>query len=127
MTQPLSDTQAQRDGNTASFSAYLCAGDFVFVSGQAAVDEHGRIVPGTFEEEMRRSIENVERVLGETGLSLSNVVKVGAYIQDPADLSEYNRIYREYFRTPLPARTTLTNCLGDVVKFEIDVVAYAGE
>jgi 2-iminobutanoate/2-iminopropanoate deaminase len=120
-----SDGRVQQDGNTASFSPYVCAGDFVFVSGQASV-ENGVIVPGTFEEEVRRAIENVRKVLGETGLRLSDVVKVGAYVDDPADVPEFNRLYREYFQAPLPARTTLTGCLGGIIKFEIDVVAYAG-
>lgn len=120
------DVRVQKDANSASFSPYVCAGDFVFVSGQASVED-GVIVPGTFEEEMRRSVENVRKVLGETGLGLSDVVKVGAYVDDPADVPEFNRIYREYFRAPLPARTTLTGCFGGVIKFEIDVVAYAGE
>ncbi|GAB3009680.1 RidA family protein [Amycolatopsis acidiphila] len=121
-----SHVRVQQNGNTASFSSYVCAGDFVFVSGQASVED-GVIVPGTFEEELRRSIENVRKVLGETGLRLSDVVKVGAYVDDPADVPEFNRLYREYFREPLPARTTLTGCLGGIIKFEIDVVAYAGE
>jgi 2-iminobutanoate/2-iminopropanoate deaminase len=108
------------------FSPFVRAGGFVFVSGQAAVDENGRIVHGTFEEEMRRSVENVRRVLGEAGLGLSEVVKVCAYVQDPGDLADYNRIYPEYFPHS-PARTTLTSCLGDVVKFELDVVAHAGD
>ena len=121
-----SEVHVQRDGNTASFSPYVCAGDFVFVSGQASVED-GVIVPGTFAEEMQRSIENVRRILGETGLRLSDVVKVGAYVDDPADVPEFNRLYRQYFGHPLPARTTLTGCLGGLIKFEIDVVAYAGE
>lgn len=121
-----SDVRAQQSGNTASFSPYVCAGDFVFVSGQASVAD-GVIVAGTFEEEVCRSIENVRKVLGETGLRLSDVVKVGAYVDDPAEVPEFNRLYREYFQDPLPARTTLTGCLGGIIKFEIDVVAYAGE
>ncbi|KAA9164935.1 RidA family protein [Amycolatopsis acidicola] len=123
MTRPISETAS---GNTASFSPYYRGGDFVFLSGQAAVDENGHIVAGTFAEEMRRSIENVQTILAGLGLRLSDVVKVGAYVEDPADLPEYNRIYREYFTAPLPARTTLTNCLGGVVKFELDVIAYQG-
>lgn len=121
-----SDLRLEKDGNTASFSSYICAGDFVFVSGQASVED-GVIVPGTLEEELRRSIENVRKVLGDSGLRLSDVVKVGAYVDDPADVPEFNRLYREYFQDPLPARTTLTGCLGGLIKFEIDVVAYAGE
>lgn len=114
------------DGHTAMFRPFVRAGDLVFVSGQASVDEDGQIVPGTFEQEMRRSIENVERVLAHAGLDLWDVVKVGCYVQDPADIPEFNRIYPEYFREPRPARTTITGCLGDRIKFEIDVVADAG-
>ncbi|BCB76805.1 hypothetical protein Pflav_032150 [Phytohabitans flavus] len=54
----------------------------MFVSGQASVDEAGRIVPGTFEEEMRRSIDNVRRVLAAEGLTLADVVKVNAFVRD---------------------------------------------
>ncbi|MQA10727.1 MAG: RidA family protein [Pseudonocardiaceae bacterium] len=114
------------DGNTEMFAPYTRAGDFVFVSGQASVDENGSIVPGTFAEEMCRSIENVRRVLAEAGLGLSDVVKVNAFVHNPADVPEYNRIYPRYFLAPRPARTTIANCLNDHVKFEIDVIAYAG-
>ncbi|WP_435119109.1 RidA family protein [Amycolatopsis thermoflava] len=116
---------ARSDGHTENFSPYARAGDFVFVSGQAAVDESGKIVGGTFEEQMRLSVENVCAVLASAGLALSDVVRVGAYVQDLEDIEQYNRIYPEYFRPPRPARTTITNCLGGSVKFEIDVVAFA--
>ncbi|MBB5791650.1 Rid family hydrolase [Jiangella mangrovi] len=113
--------------DTAPFSAYVQAGPFVFVSGQASVDEAGRLVPGTFEEQMRRSIENVRRVLALAGLDLRHVVRTGCYVHDPADAPEFNRIYLEYFPPPRPARTTLTGCLTEQVRFEIDVVAFAGD
>ncbi|PXY19443.1 RidA family protein [Prauserella muralis] len=122
MVRPLGDL----DGNTASFSPFRRAGEFIFVSGQASVED-GVIVPGTFEEEMRRSIENVRRILAGQGLCLRDVVKVGAYVQYAGDVPEFNRLYREYFHPPLPARTTITSCLGDRIKFEIDVVAFGGE
>lgn len=114
------------DGNTANFSKAVRAGDLVFVSGQASVDENGQIVSGTFAEEMRRSIDNVREILAEYGLDLADVVKVNSYVQNTKDVVEYNRLYRQLFSAPLPARTTLTNCLSDAIKFEIDVVAYIG-
>lgn len=114
------------DGYTSMFRSCVRAGDFVFVSGQAAVDESGRLVPGSFAEQMRRAIENVQRVLAGLGLTLADVVRVGSYVRDPEDLAEYNRIYAEYFAPPRPARTTLTGCLTDRIAFEIDVVAYTG-
>ena len=108
------------------FPPAVRAGEFVYVSGQASVDETGAIVGGTFAEEMHRSIENVRRVLDAEGLALSDVVKVNAYVHDPADLAEYNRLYPEYFPWPRPARTTITSCLTDAIKFELDVVAHTG-
>jgi 2-iminobutanoate/2-iminopropanoate deaminase len=119
-------TDVSRDGNTAMFSPWVRAGDFVFVSGQASVDENGQIVSGTFADEMRRSMENVRRILADVGLTLADVVKVNAYVHDPLDVAEYNQIYPEYFAAPRPARTTLTSCLNDRIKFEIDVVAHVG-
>lgn len=122
----MTQTSALRDGNTANFSRSVRAGEFLFVSGQASVDGNGMVVPGTFAEEMRRSVANVRDILAEYHLDLSDVVKVNAYLQDAADLSEYNVLYRSFFSAPLPARTTITNCLTEAIKFEIDVIAYAG-
>jgi 2-iminobutanoate/2-iminopropanoate deaminase len=104
------------------FSPAIITGDWVFVSGQASVDDQGAIVNGSFEEEMHRSMRNLEVVLNAAGCSLTDVVAVRAYVHDPADLAEFNALYREYFTNPLPARTTLTSCLGPI-KFEIDVTA----
>lgn len=117
---------AQRDGNTANFSPSVQAGGFVFVSGQASVDESGQIVPGSFAEEMDRSVSNVKRILAERNLGLSDVVRVNCYLQDTADAPEFNRLYPQYFSVPLPARTTIAGCLSDQIKFEIDVIAYSG-
>lgn len=108
------------------FSPAVKAGEFVFVSGQASVDENGKLVPDTFEGEVRRSFENVKRILAAAGLTLSDVVQVRSYVRDPADLPEYNRIYRDYFTPPFPARSTITNCLPESMRFEVDVVAYCG-
>lgn len=112
-------------GNTSNFRAAVRAGDFVFVSGQASVDEAGAIVPGTFAEEMDRSIANVARVLADHGVRFDQIVRVTSYVRDAADLAEYNRRYRDHFAAPLPARTTLTGCLPDTIRFEIDVIAHA--
>ena len=108
------------------FSPGMRAGDFVFVSGMASADEHGKLIPDTFENEARRTYQNVERVLKAAGLDFSRVVQVRCYLAQQSDWDEHNRIYREYFKEPFPARTTLIGCLGGLVKYEVDVVAYAG-
>jgi len=105
------------------FSAAVEANGFIFVSGQASVDNNGVIISGTFEEEMRRSMQNVINILKTAGLTLRHVLRVTSYVHDPVDLPIYNQIYREYFSQPFPARTTITSCLSAALKFEIDVVA----
>jgi 2-iminobutanoate/2-iminopropanoate deaminase len=108
------------------FSPAIVAGDLVFVSGQASVDrEDGHIINGTFEEEMRRSIENMEAILQAEGLSLDHVINVRCYLGSADDMAEHNRIYADYFAEPRPTRTTITGVLGTMLKYELDCVAYA--
>ena len=110
------------------FSPAIKAGDFVYVSGQASVDrENGSVIEGTFEEEMRRSIENLEVILVEAGLTLDNVINIKSYVADQKDLKEYNKIYPEYFKDPQPTRSTIVNVLPTFLKFELDCVAYAAK
>jgi 2-iminobutanoate/2-iminopropanoate deaminase len=87
------------------------------------VDAQGNIVSGTFEEEFRRSMDNVEKVLRAAGSHLSDVIQTRNYVRDPKDLPLFNQLYREYFRSPFPARTTIVNCLPESLKYEVEVVA----
>ncbi len=74
---------------------------------------------------MARAFANIERILSAAGAGLSDVVQLRAYLDDPADLAEFNRLYPRFVSEPYPARTTLTGCLAGVVRFSADVVAYA--
>ena len=106
------------------FSPAIIAGDLMFVSGQASVDsEIGTIISGTFEEEMRRSIENLRSILVAEGLSLDNVINIKSYVAQQSDLPLYNKIYAEYFAAPLPTRSTIMGVLGTMLKFELDGIA----
>lgn len=105
------------------FSPAIRAGDFIFVSGQASVDDTGAYVEGDFAAEMELSMRNVERILSAAGATMDDVVQVRSYLGDAAYRDEYNRLYRRYFREPLPARTTTTGGISSL-KYEVDVVAY---
>ncbi|MFK4789305.1 RidA family protein [Microbacterium sp. ZW T5_56] len=123
--------QIQRIGDIAyldaceerAFTPAVIAGGFVHVSGQASVDlATGAIISGTFEEEMRRCVSNLEEILLAAGSSLRHVVRIGAFVTAEDQLPEYNRIYRELFAHPRPARTTWVSPL-ESVKVELDAVA----
>jgi len=106
------------------FSPAVRAGDLLFISGQASVDLDGNIVPGTFEEEFRRTLDNIQLILKAAGLELGDVVQVRNYVGKPEYLQEFNALYKEYFQPPYPARATITGCLGEYLKYEAEVVAY---
>jgi 2-iminobutanoate/2-iminopropanoate deaminase len=116
-----------RDENTPvshlPFSPAVRVGDLIFVSGQASVDKTGKIISATFEEEFRRSVENLRDVLESAGSDLAHVVQTRNYIRDSANTPRFNELYREYFSEPFPARTTITGCLPPILHFEIDCIA----
>ena len=45
------------------FSPATRVGNLIFVSGQASTDQQGNVISDTFENEFRRSVENVRRIL----------------------------------------------------------------
>ena len=106
------------------FSPATRFGDLIFVSGQASVDATGKIVSDSFEGEMRRSIDNLAKVLEAAGSDLRHVLQTRNYVRDDGDLAEFNRLYTEYFNPAYPARTTLSRCLGGL-RYEIDCIAVA--
>jgi 2-iminobutanoate/2-iminopropanoate deaminase len=106
------------------FSPATKVGDLIFVSGQASTDENGVVVSDTFENEFRRTMDKLRRILIAAGSDLDHVAQVKAYLKNADNWDEYNKLYREYFKPPFPARTTITNCLGTVL-VEIDCIAVA--
>ncbi|MBL7735919.1 MAG: RidA family protein [Chitinophagaceae bacterium] len=106
------------------FSPAVRAGDWVFFSGQASVDLEGNIINASFEEECRRSFENLKLIMDAAGVGPGDIVQVRNYVSKQEYLPAFNAIYKEFFSPPYPARTTLIGCLGDLLKFEVDAVAY---
>ncbi|CAH1647957.1 MAG: RidA family protein [Chelatococcus sp.] len=109
------------------FSPCTRVGNLVFVSGQASVDATGKIISDSFAGEMRRSIENMRKILETAGSDLAHVVQTRNYVRDASDLAEFNALYTEYFREPYPARTTITNCLTEALRYEIECIAVVKE
>lgn len=105
------------------FSPAVKVGDLLFISGQASVDPTGKIVSDTFEGEFRRSMENMKKILEDVGSDLAHVVQTRNYVRDSTDLPLYNQLYLEYFQAPFPARTTVVNCLGPSLRYEVECVA----
>jgi len=101
------------------------AGDWVFVSGQTAIDKDGAVLAGGIEVETRRVLEGIRAVLQEAGSSLAEVVKTTVWLADPRDFWSFNRAYAEFFPEAPPARSTVRADLMLDCKVEIEALAYS--
>ena len=111
---------------TGPYSPALIAGDYVFVSGQGALDPVTHEVLGeTVAEQTRATLDNVKALLEAAGTSLADVVRVNAYLSSIDTFAEYNAVYEAVFRDePRPTRTTVGAALGPGLLVEIDCIAY---
>ena len=107
------------------FSAAVRAGDFLFLSGQVALDPAtGKLIAGDVGAQTEQIFSNIAAVLDAAGKSFDDVIKTNVFLADMADFGAMNAIYGRYFQTPYPARTTIQAAglpLGAAV--EIEVVA----
>lgn len=90
----------------------------VYISGHVPVD------PQT-----RQTLENLKATAALAGVSFADVVKVNIFLTDMSEFAEMNKVYREYFPTDPPARTTVgTPALSHPdMKVEIELIALAPE
>jgi 2-iminobutanoate/2-iminopropanoate deaminase len=107
------------------FHPAVRAGDFIFVSGQVGKDADGNMVDGTIEEETRATIEAIRRVLAEDGATLADIVRVTTYLEDTRDFGRYNKVFAEYFKDAVLARTTVEARAVINTKVEMDAIAYS--
>jgi 2-iminobutanoate/2-iminopropanoate deaminase len=113
---------------TGAYSQAIRAGDFVFISGQGPLDPATLEVVGrTIEEQTEVTLRNLQAIATGAGGSLSDVVKVSAFLSSIDMFPAFNATYERIFDTlPRPARTTTGAELRDIL-VEIDAVLYLPE
>jgi len=108
------------------FSAAVKVGNFVFTSGQIALDNTTKKLNNiSFEVEVIQCFKNIKLTLEASGLNLEDVIKVTVFLTDINLFNEFNEIYKKYFSKSMPARTlveVLKLALG--ARIEIEVIAY---
>lgn len=113
-------------GQSLPFCQATVAGDFVYVSGQVAMDATGEIVPGGIVEQTHQTFRNLIAILEKAGCTLAEVVKINVWLDDPRDFQSFNRVYAGYFGDAPPARACVKSALMVDAKVEIDAIAYRG-
>jgi enamine deaminase RidA (YjgF/YER057c/UK114 family) len=99
-------------------------GRLVVISGQAALDEEGRVMGEDVETQTEHTLENCRRLLSAAGLGLSDVFKANVYLGDIADWAAFDRTYRRLMPAePLPVRTAVGVSLLPGLKLEVEMWA----
>ncbi len=90
------------------YSQAIQCGDFLFVSGQIAIEPStGDIVAGDIEVQTDRVLKNITAIIEAAGMSLQDVVKCTCFLKDMNDFAKFNAVYENYFGEILPARETV--------------------
>jgi len=112
---------------TAPYSPGVVGGDFVFVSGQVGSEPVTRQVPTDVESQTKICLERIADVLAQAGTSMDKVVRATVYLTDMSNFSRMNGVYKTFFPTEPPARTTIgvSGLASPAFLVEIDVVALA--
>lgn len=107
-----------------TFSTCVVAGDFVFTSHLAGLDEEGNW-PESVEEQTEHCFRRLARTLEAAGATLGDVVKMTVLLRDPGDFLKMNDVYRRQFTDGYPARTVImTEFLDSECLIQIEAVAY---
>ena len=80
-------------------------GNLLFISGQAGVDEGGKIVEGGFLAQGEQAFANLGRALKAGGSSFRAVIKVTIFVTDMGNFQEVVELRRKFFSEPYPADT----------------------
>ncbi len=107
------------------YSQAIKANGFLFLSGQIPIDPvSGNLHTGSFEEQCRLVLDNINAVLQAGNSSIEQVVKVTIFLQDMQKFTAFNSIYAEYFGEAKPARSCVeVSCLPKNTEIEIEAIA----
>ena len=106
------------------YSQAVAVGDFVFTSGQIAINPaSGNVEATTIEEQSEQVMKNLGEVLKAAGTSFEKAVKTTCFLVNMSDFAAFNGVYGKYFTTK-PARSCVAaKDLPKGVLVEVEVVA----
>ncbi len=116
-------------GAIGPYSQAIRSGQFVYTSGQVALDPtSGELVGEDVQAQTHRVLQNLQAVLTSAGSSLANVVKTTVFLARMSDFQAMNAVYASYFTGVAPARSTVAVAeLPRKALVEIECVALVEE
>ena len=104
----------------------LGSANMLFVTGQVAKDDNGKVVaPYNFAEQARFIFGHIAEILKDAGMDFADVVKAQIFVTDMAESSKVSAVRDEFFAQSKPASTMVE--INKLVKpgccVEIEVIA----
>ena len=117
-----------KQGAALPVAKAVAAGGFLYVSGQVPRDEKGEIVCGNMLTQAKVTLDNLKKVVESAGYGMQDIVKVEAWIDDPRDFADFNKVYAQYFSAEhAPARVTVQAEMMSDLRVEVACVAYKAQ
>lgn len=105
------------------YSQAVRYGDLLFCSGTIPLDPATRKpVPGGIAEQTRQVLDNLSRLLEDSGSSLAQVLKTTVFLQNMEHFGEFNAIYAEYFAADAPSAEPPARSTVQVARLPMDVL-----
>lgn len=90
------------------YSQAVEANGMLFISGQIPINPTvGKIEAEDVAGQAHQVFKNIEAILSEAGYSFDDVVKTTVFIADMALFPELNEVYKQYYKSDCPARSTI--------------------
>ncbi|MBU3665618.1 MAG: RidA family protein [Chthoniobacterales bacterium] len=90
--------------------AVVAEGKFLFVSGMTPMDPAtGKMSDGPVARQTQLVLDNMRKVVESAGATLADVVSCRVFLAQLTEknFAEMNGVYKEFFKDPYPARTTV--------------------
>ena len=106
------------------------AGRIIFIAGQTAIDQNGKIVgSNNFEAQVAQVFKNLSVALHSVGCTAANLVKLTVFFRNMDDLSAYREARNRFFATVTPPAAPavtlveVSRLYGSDFMIEIEAVA----
>lgn len=107
--------------------AVSASGRLIVVSGQVPLDADGNLVgAGDPEAQVRQVFRNIAAALADANATMADVIKLGFFLTDLADLPVVRRVRDEFIEVATPPASTLVQVSGLVnPEFRVEIEALA--
>ena len=103
--EPINTEKAPKSSTSTQTVAYS---HYNHISGQLPIDvKTEKVVAGGIKEQATQCLNNIKAILENIDHVMDDIVKVNIQLKNMEDLEVVNEVYKTFFKSDLPARTTI--------------------